>query len=591
MLRVLTGLGGVGKTTLARAYAQRYQDQYEVVWWVRAEDPDAISGEFRALLDILAPQYAEHTRDPVQALHAVLANRTKPWLLVIDNIAEPKTLRGLLPAAGIGDVLITSRAGNWPDLRMVLPVQPLALPFAIPLVTTLSGDSDEVTAALLAQELGCLPLALAQASCYVAHSTVDLAGYLALYSHRRAELHREGQTPDYPETVATTWELALHQLSAQARALLNLFAWCAPDNIPMDQLFARDIDHVTLPEAVSAPLRSLLTDPLQRHRALTELITYGLVTHASPQGFVTVHRLVQAVTADQLTGCNDNRPWIDAAATLLDAACPRWPSSWQTTASLGDMQALQTHVRALIQHLRPDQPITLNLRYTLADWTGLTGDFVQARELTAAVVDDMMKVLGPDHLHTLVTRMAFAYWTGEAGDTVRARELAAAVVEDLTRLLGPDHWYTLLAQGNLIRWTGAAGDALRARELAAVGVKDSQRVFGPDHRLTLLARIYLIRWTGEAGDVVNARELAAAVVADLQRVRGIDHRDALAARACLVRWTGEAGDVARARELAAALVEDDARVLGPDHPHTLLASAYLARWGRCRTGSRAVSSL
>ena len=101
MWQVLTGLSGVGKTSLARAYAQRYQDHYELVWWVHAEDPEAVAGEFRALLDILAPQYAEHSHDPVQAVHAVLANRTGPWLLVIDNIAEPEALRGLLPAAAV----------------------------------------------------------------------------------------------------------------------------------------------------------------------------------------------------------------------------------------------------------------------------------------------------------------------------------------------------------------------------------------------------------------------------------------------------------------------------------------------------------
>jgi hypothetical protein len=70
------------------------------------------------LLDVVAPQYAAHAHDPVQAVHAMLANRTGTWLLVIDNIAKPEALRGLLPAAGTGDVLVTSRAepgriGSW----------------------------------------------------------------------------------------------------------------------------------------------------------------------------------------------------------------------------------------------------------------------------------------------------------------------------------------------------------------------------------------------------------------------------------------------------------------------------------------------
>jgi hypothetical protein len=127
-----------------------------------------------------------------QAVHALLANRTRPWLLIIDNIATPETLKGLLPAAGTGDVLVTSRAGTWPERAMVLAVQPLTRSDAVRLVTSLSGDPDDHSAAVLAHELGGLPLALAQAGCYVAHSALDLAGYLSLYRSRRAELHQQG---------------------------------------------------------------------------------------------------------------------------------------------------------------------------------------------------------------------------------------------------------------------------------------------------------------------------------------------------------------------------------------------------------------
>jgi hypothetical protein len=572
--RVLTGLGGVGKTSLARAYAQRYLEHYELVWWVRAENSEAVPGEFRALLDILAPQYAEHAHDPVQAVHAMLANRTGAWLLVIDNITEPEALRGLLPAAGTGDVLVTSRAGTWPDRRLVLPVAPLTQPHAVRLITSLGGDTNETAAAVLARELGGLPLALAQAGCYVANSALDLAGYLALYRSRRAELHQQGHAPDYPATVATTWQLAFDQLSVPARALLNLLAWYAPDTIPLDQWLS-DTHRLDLPEPVNTLLRPLLIDELHRHRAITELIAYGLLTRAGPRGSVTMHRLIQAVTADQLTAVNDHRPWIDAAATLLEAAYPLWPAPKVTSTA---WQSAQTHVRTVIEHLHPDQPISLSLRTMLVGWTGWTGDFVRARELAATVVEDMTRVYGPDHQHTLLARSSLGYWVGQAGDIQRAREAAAAVVEDMTRVLGPDHRDTLFARGGVVRWTALSGDFARARELTAAYVEDMMRVFGPDDRHTLAARAYLARWTGEAGDVAQARELTAAVVDDTQRALGPDDRQTLTARAHLARWTGEAGDVAQARRLAAELVEDDEQIIGSDHRHTLLARANLARW-------------
>jgi DNA-binding SARP family transcriptional activator len=573
--RVLTGLGGVGKTSLARAYAQRYQEQYGLVWWVRAEDPEAVAGEFRALLDILAPQYAEHARDPVQAVHALLANRTTPWLLIIDNITEPAALQGLLPAAGLGDVLVTSRAGTWPDRRRVLPVAPLTQPHAVRLITSLSDDADAESAAVLADELGGLPLALAQAGCYVAHSALDLASYLALYRSRRAELHQRGPVPDYPATVATTWRLAFDQLSPAARALLNLLAWYAPDTIPLDRLLSPLSDPPPVPEPVATQLGPLLSDALQRHQAITELVSYGLLTRVAASGSVTVHRLVQAVTTDQLTAEGHQCVWIKAAAVLLSAACPHWSATPFTTTS---WQGLPTHLRAVIEHLQPTQPITLDLRHHLAGWTGETGDNERARELTAAVVEDMTRVLGPDHPHTLAARIDLAYWTGQAEDLGRARDLAAAVVEDTTRVLGPDHQHTLYARGGLVRWTALAGDVARARDLSARIAEDTQRILGPDHRTTLIARCHLARWTGEAGDTALARDLATAVVTDDERVLGPEDRDTLAARAYLIRWTGEAGDPTQARDLATTLVEDDERILGSDHRHTLLARSYLIRW-------------
>ena len=591
--RVLTGLGGVGKTSLARAYAQRYQQHYGLVWWIRAEDPEVIAGEFRAFLDILSPPFAEQAQDPVHAVHAILANRTDPWLLVLDNIAKPEGLRGLLPAAGAGDVLVTSRAGTWPDRHVALPVRPLAPSHAVQLITQLSGDADQTTAAILAEELGGLPLALAQAGCYVAHSALDLAGYLTLYRSRRAELHQQGHAPDYPSTVATTWQLAFEQLSPPARALLNLLAWYAPDTIPLDRLLTPETDRLQLPEPVTALLQPLLNDSLHQHRAITELIAYGLLTSTGSAGSVAVHRLVQAVTDDQLTANNEHHAWINAAAVLLNASCPKWmgtPPTW--TRNRADAttvwQSLQIHLRALIEHLQPGQPITLDLRHVHAYWMGEAGEIVRARELVAGLVEDDERILGPNHPTTLLARAAFAYFTGQAGEIVRARELAAAAVEDLTRVLGARHVDTLIARGSLIRWTALSGETERARDLNAAVVKDAQQAIGADDLLTLAHRARLARWTGEAGDAARARELAAAVIKDDKRVLGADHRETLAARAYLVRWTGEAGDAARARELAAELVEDDKRIFGPDHRHTLFARVYLARWtGECGNGEKA----
>ena len=47
------GMGGVGKTQLATEYAHAHATDYDLVWWVAAEETAAIPDQFAALADRL----------------------------------------------------------------------------------------------------------------------------------------------------------------------------------------------------------------------------------------------------------------------------------------------------------------------------------------------------------------------------------------------------------------------------------------------------------------------------------------------------------------------------------------------------------
>jgi hypothetical protein len=627
--QVISGMGGVGKTEIATEYIHQYRDQYEIIWWVRAEHHDRVRDALVNLGQRLELRLASTGNDRDRMIAAVLealeSGVQANWLLVFDNAAQPLDLQRYLPLCPPGGhVIITSRVQTWPGYIEAdsVEVPPFTEEEAISFLRrrvpalgrngrlTLDEDDRRASdAGRLAAALGHLPIAVEHAAAYLTETSQSVDDYLIRFGENAHRLLSE-QPSDFP-AVSATWTMSTALLTADAEHLFNLCAFFSPEPIA-GELFLQNASAITDPPG----LREFLSSSPRFRAAASQMRRLSLVKVDGARDQIQMHRVVQAVTQGQL---RQNRPdmfqaYQAAVETLLAESNPGDPDRGINDARYDlSLQHLESERNFLstsspdLRRLIIDQVRRLHLRGNHAEATRFGQDALHvwrdqlgsddlhvlhmavevaiamrsdahaadARELILDTLRVLRERYDDEHEATLLCANTYGADLRSRGQLREALELDLDLLPKFERVFGRDHQRTLNVRNNLGADYRRLGHYLEALETDRQTYDDRRRLLGPSDPITLTSHDAVARDLRDLGRYQESLDSARRVVQGFAMAGIQENLDWLNARkgfAVALRKAGYHWEALQESEEVAQRYRD---YLGPDHTYTLRAASNL----------------
>jgi hypothetical protein len=611
----LHGLGGVGKTQLAREYAHRFGADYDLVWWINAESTEFID---EALADLARrlrlPGTGESiTEDSLAVREALRLGQSGRWLLIYDNATDPARLRPFLPSGTSGHVLITSRNQTWAQQAVPLEVDVFTAEESVEHLTRTVPGLGGQDALRIAELVGHLPLAVESAGAWLASTGTPVQHYIGQLTEQITQV-LETPPDDYPVSVAATWNIALQELERRRPAaawLLELCAFMNPDGISTTQLVYSN----AMLETLRAYDRTLV-DIGMIGTVVAEPVRLSLLQLDQAARELRIHRLVQEVVRARMSSERQTAA-VHAVHGVLAAARPQSgdtddPQNWPAYALLwphmtpslaidcdegpvrqllidrvrylwkrGEYQnALETGRRleerwiARIEELggREGEPGAvlyqqlLVLRNLQASVLRMQGEFNEAYAMDTAILAEQERLFGSEHPHTLLSYLCLAgdlRGLGEFEEALRrdseSYELHRRVyTEGDARLLG--------AANNLAVNYRLTGECFRAAELDQSTYVQRRSTLGPTHPYTLYSSSNLARDLRDAGQYKQSTDLLRAALANYREAVGENSPETLRCAKSLAVSLRKGGELAESLALARDTFERYRSEFGPTNP-------------------------
>jgi tetratricopeptide (TPR) repeat protein len=325
-----TGMGGVGKTYLARQFALLYGHKYSEVFWLKGGSRQELLQQYIALgMDKGLLNSEEDKRCSLEERAQTVINwmQNKPgWLLVIDNTTSEE-VEGCLPSQG-GKILITSPKTEWQGQDNI-SVKIFTLSEAREYFEKVLGrevvDRESESVNELIKLLGNLPLAIALTCAHLKQNyPMTVAEYLLLFKNA---LKVSGSHA----ALRATWSVTLDKLQKEypsALDVLYLGTMLHHQSIPVNLIYA------------------FFKNKVIADNAMRVAAEYSMVVVSSLDKSVSFHGLVQEILHTELAEEVRQRWQKNAIETMRSC----YPDSDQLQA-LYARRALLPHLKKLLMHV------------------------------------------------------------------------------------------------------------------------------------------------------------------------------------------------------------------------------------------------
>ncbi|KAI1360650.1 hypothetical protein F5Y08DRAFT_43121 [Xylaria arbuscula] len=585
---VLHGLGGIGKTQIAIAYAKRYRDEYSAIFWLNIKDETSIQQSFTKVARQILLQHpdASHLRaldlqqDQEKVVEAVKAWLSLPgntrWLLIYDNYDNPRlsndindtgiNISQFIPEAYQGSIIVTTRLSQV-DLGHRVQIKKLeSLHDSLKILATTSGrdglDKD-ISAKRLIEELDGLPLALATAGTYLRRVPIGLANYLRLYKESWVRLHTD--TPNLgsyqDRTLCSTWQLSYMQVQKQHPLAAHLLRWWAyfnNEDIWFELLQTNNTDG---PAWIHE-----LTNELNFNQAIGALHNYGFVEpyvsasdSVGSRGY-SMHACVHSWTVSVL----NKDPEDSLARATVACVAARAPSQNEDQFWSLQNRLLSHAAKCSVMRLDSDDGIEWAF-YNLGILYSDQGKLDEAEAMYMRALRGKEKAWGPEHTSTLDTVNNLGLLYKSQGKLDEAEAMYVRALRGYEKAWGPEHTSTLDTVNNLGNLYADQGKLTEAEAMYVRALRGKEKAWGPEHTSTLDTVNNLGALYKSQGKLDEAEAMYVQTLRGKEKAWGPEHTSTLQTVNNLGALYADQGKLAEAEAMYVRALRGYEKAIGPQN--------------------------